>query len=40
MNEQDPFLAYDYNFKKKGLDEGDSGDVFLWFLSLIYFMNE
>jgi hypothetical protein len=29
MNEQDPFLAYDYNFKKKGLDEGDSGDVFL-----------
>ena len=29
MNEQDPFLAYDYNFKKIGLDEGDSGDVFL-----------
>lgn len=40
MNEQDPFLAYDYNFKKKGMDEGDSGDVFLWSFYLFYIINQ
>lgn len=29
MNQKDPFLASDYNFKKKGMEEGDlSGDFF------------
>ncbi len=29
MNQKDPFLACDYNFKKKGMEEGEySGDFF------------
>lgn len=31
MNEKDPFLACDYNFKKKGVEEGaEEGDFFFW----------
>lgn len=28
MNEKDPFLACDYNFKKKRNEDGDSGEFF------------